>query len=151
MTFDPGTWGPPFWKVIHLVAYYLDHLHTQNPKEAQSRWKKFIDGITAGLPCSKCESHFRNFQSSLPTKSTDLSFLKWTIAAHNAVRKRNRKPEAPESDVIRAYDDGYFYNQDSKGPSVSLTGWQIGFVLVCVVLLVCIVSFSLALCKRRKA
>lgn len=170
MVWSPDKWGPPFWKAIHITALYIDYLYLQKPQEALMRWKKFLDGITHGLPCGQCEHHFVKYQKSHqpPTSSRgadDPQFLKWTIMAHNDVRKRNNKPTPSVEEVVNAYLGGQIYTMSPKR-QVSLTqtmsvdpcynteqqllGWQIGFGIVCFVMVVLLIIGLVAVCKAKK-
>ena len=153
MVWNPENWGPRFWDVIHIVALFLDFMYTRQPEQAVKRWKNFIQGITGGIPCGQCEHHFLQYQKDhpIPTQSngsSDPSFLKWTIRAHNNVRERNGKKLADEQDVVDAYIGGNPYRQT---PSVGLVGvvedqpkwfarpivwWQISFVCALVLAIV---------------
>lgn len=171
MPWSPDTWGPPFWKTIHITALYIDYLYLQKPQEALRRWNKFLDGITHALPCSQCEHHFLKFQKQHkpPTSSQgpdDPQFLKWTIRAHNDVRKRNNKITPDIREVVNAYLDGRVYKDMVHPHDVSLNkttsldacdgferkilGWQIGFGIVCFVMVVLLVVGFIAICKANK-
>ena len=96
MPWTPGTWGPPFWKTIHITALYIDYLFMSKPQEALQRWDKFLHGITNGLPCIQCETHFRSYQKEQPPPRSSQGFenpqfLRWTIQAHNDVRAETTK------------------------------------------------------------
>ena len=172
MVWSPDKWGPPFWKTIHITALYIDYLYLQKPHEALMRWKKFLDGITHALPCGQCEQHFLSFiqKNSPPTSSKgadDPAFLKWTIMAHNDVRRRNNKTTPSEEEVVNAYLGGQIYTTLPKH-DVSLTkntqfdsnvcdqvekkllGWQIGFGVVCFVMVVLLIIGLVAVSKANK-
>lgn len=171
MPWSPDTWGPPFWKTIHITALYIDYLYIQNPKDALMKWNKFLEGITHALPCSQCEHHFLTFQKKHipPTSSQgpdDPQFLKWTIRAHNDVRKRNNKVTPAIHDVVNAYLDGRVYKDMGHPHDVSLSkttslvscydleqkvlGWKVGFGVVCFVMIILIIVGLIAVCKTNK-
>lgn len=168
MTYGPETWGPSFWKVIHIVAFYLDHLYMNKPAEALERWQTFLKGITMGIPCTDCESHFRTFQAKNPPPTSsngpsEPSFLKWTSEAHNKVRERNGKFVPSVDDVVKAYQAGSPYELSSNvllktnmtfdvcGPFKSkLIGWQVGFGIACFVVLVLLIVSIRVIQKPKK-
>ncbi len=171
MTFSPDVWGPAFWKVIHIVAYYLDHLYLTDPEEAKRKWSNFLKGITFVVPCKKCESHFTKFQKDHPPPMSsrgkeDPQFLKWTVNAHNAVRLRNNKFAPKVEDVVQAYREGHVYELP-QGVSLhksmtsmtldscyvlksQITGWQVGFGLACGIVFVLFVILMVQLRKRHR-
>jgi hypothetical protein len=171
MPWTPGTWGPPFWKTIHITALYIDYLFTSNPQEALQRWDKFLHGITNGLPCIQCETHFRSYQKEHPPPRSSQGFdnpqfLRWTIQAHNDVRARNNKIMPKEEDVVKAYLDGRVFQMSSSPHNMLLTktlsfdactqledqliGWKIGFGIACFVACVFIIALFLFMNKRSK-
>lgn len=170
MTFGPDTWGPSFWAVIHTVAYYLDYLYTKRPSDARQRWTEFLNGITQGIPCSACESHFRTFQAENPVPAEsngtrDPTFLKWTARAHNAVRVRTNKFTPRVEDVVKAYQSGRMYTHTSNTHTTTLSssvsssplsgtdiqkiliGWQVAFAVVCATMVVLVV----VLIRKKRA
>lgn len=156
---SPAKWGPPFWHVIHIAALYIDFLFTKDAQDAKRRWVKFLDGITHVVPCSNCEFHFTKFQETHPPPMASGGManpqcLRWTIQAHNAVRHRNHKAQADEDQVVQAYVNGqifalpsdvHLHQAKSKAtvlinPLASkLIGWQVGFALACVALVVVVI------------
>lgn len=168
MPFTPDVWGPAFWTVIHIVAYYLDHLYVNNPEETKRKWTNFLNSITDVVPCSKCEFHFKKFQKDnpVPMQSNGRSnpqFLIWTVKAHNAVRSRNGKFVPDAQDVVKAYQDGHLYELPSN---VSLTksmsfdpchtvqsqlvSWKIGFGIACMTCVVILIVFFIYIKKNKK-
>lgn len=171
MPWTPGTWGPPFWKTIHIVALYIDYLFMSKPQEALQRWDHFLRGINHGLPCIQCETHFRSYQKEHPPPRSSQGFdnpqfLRWTIRAHNDVRARNNKIMPKEEDVVKAYLDGRVFEMAPSPHDVSLTktvsfdactqledqliGWKIGFGIACFVACVFIIALFLFMNKRSK-
>ena len=168
MAFRPDEWGPPFWKVIHIVAYYLDHVYLNNPEEAKRKWINFLSGITPVVPCANCEFHFTKFQKHHPPPMSsrgkeDPQFLKWTIEAHNKVRSRNHKFVPKVEDVVRAYREGHVYEfpdgvslikSMALDPCVALksqiAGWQVGFGVACTAMIVLMVIVVVHIRKRTK-
>lgn len=85
--------------------------------------------------------------------------------AHNDVRKRNNKPTPSVEEVVNAYLGGQIYTMSHKH-QVSLTqtmsvdpcynteqqllGWQIGFGIVCFVMVVLLIIGLVAVCKAKK-
>lgn len=155
MGFTPSVWGPYFWKTIHTGAFGLD-VHSTH--DSGTKFRKFIQGIGEGIPCSECETHFETFQQTnpLPSQSggfSDPTFLKWTIQAHNAVRARNNKLVSAVDKVVKAYQAGAPFDELSQSPLLTpppkdSVGWQVGFVLVSVMAVVLLVIVIVQ--SRRK-
>lgn len=118
MPITPVDWGGFKWMSIHVTCYYIDILYGKD----LGRQQKLHDWINLSaymLPCGICEHHFLDFtrDNSLPEvqeyEPGETPYLRWSIRAHNAVRKRQRKTLADEDLVVLTYKSGKIYGADT--------------------------------------
>ena len=117
MPITPNHWGGCTWISIHVTCYYIDALFSKNIERqkmlhAWMRLRAFL------LACGACEQHFLQFMKQFPMPEpkeynpADTVYLRWSIRAHNNVRRRQHKSEADEEEVVAAYKSGTIYGLD---------------------------------------
>lgn len=90
---EPGIWGPPAWKFIHLLTLNYPNKPTFQDKY---NYKQFILSLQKVLPCETCSKHFQeniqnsNFEDILKSRE---SLFEWFVDVHNSVNKQNKKNE----------------------------------------------------------
>ena len=91
--------GPPTKEELGLAGWTL--LHTtaatfpdQPTTRQRARIESFLRGVGELYPCPDCAAHFREFMAKRPVESGSRQSLSlWMCAAHNEVRKRQKKEE----------------------------------------------------------
>lgn len=89
---DIGRWGKSGWLYLHAVT--MSYPEAPTPEE-QDEYAAFFKFVGPTLPCRVCRSHFSTYTRAHPPpvhKGRD-AMVDWLIVAHNAVRKRQGKPE----------------------------------------------------------
>ena len=143
MPITPNHWGEPKWLGIHVTCYYIDVVFGKN-LERQQMLHNWLELSAYMLPCSNCENHFLAFQKHNPLPEIkeyqpgETPYLRWSIRAHNAVRKRQGKALADEDLVVLTYKSGTIYGTKhhsapksrtqlaaSDPPSSELAGYKI--------------------------
>ena len=70
-------WGPPLWRKLHSTA-------------ATGRLDEYsLRKIIQRIPCPVCKAHALQFLAAHPLGEP----FQWTLDLHNAVNRRNNKPE----------------------------------------------------------
>lgn len=83
--------GPDIWNTIHHIAWSLP----EHPAEyQQDSFLNYLRSYTQLLPCTECQSHFREMLYTTPLVKpfTGTDALTWTWKAHNMVNTRTGKP-----------------------------------------------------------
>lgn len=93
--FAPDVWGPSMWFMMHLVACTFP----QHPTDAdKTKYMAFYKSLRDVLPCMGCRKGYEIITTTEPTKlvrsvfSSRQSLFKWTVAVHNRVNAKLRKP-----------------------------------------------------------
>lgn len=87
-----SVWGPIKWKELHARA--LAHL----PMDGEREW---FDAFVESIPCPKCQAHFEIFlKDNPPVLDSRPAFFRWTVAAHNWVRRSQHKPELTLAEAL---------------------------------------------------
>ena len=100
---DPSTWGPSFWRVLHVIA----HAYPRYPNAVTKRkYYDLIQNVPLFLPG---ESHGRDFERLLnkypvtPYLDSRDSFIKWTSFIHNRVNTALGKATLAPLEAEEAY------------------------------------------------
>ena len=92
MGLGPETWGPPSWRFIHFITLGYPKNPSDNDK---NNYKLFLTMISNILPCSICNSHFKENLIKYPLSdevlSTRINLFNWSIDMHNEVNKSHSK------------------------------------------------------------
>ena len=110
---EPKIWGPPFWFVIHTIAFYYPENPTFNEKRHMF---EYFQNLQYVIPCPICRRHYaKTFQEHPITPYLDSknSLVEWTVNLHNIVNKSKGKPTKSLSEVIKHYEKVYSRNQFS--------------------------------------
>lgn len=91
--FDPAIWGPHMWFMIHLAALRFPENPTLDDKK---HFYTFFKSLQYVLPCDGCCRGFSDILDATGfgpahLKNRDALFA-WTVAAHDAVNAKTRKP-----------------------------------------------------------
>mgnify|MGYP000468542722 CR=1 FL=1 len=125
MPITPIHWGEFKWLSMHVTCYYIDTVFGRN-LERQRTLHGWLQSSAEMLPCGECEHHFKSYLTSHPLPAVQVyprgetPYLRWSIRAHNSVRRRQRKPLADEETVIATYKSGQIYG-GKKSPSSPMT------------------------------
>ncbi len=114
----PDIWGPHGWKFIHYITLgYPSHPTNKDKKD----YYEFFTSLSNVIPCSICESHFKEHLTITPLDNEALSsrenLMAWGIAMHNHVNARNSKKIYSVKDALRAIienDDRCIINKDKE-------------------------------------
>lgn len=74
----PEIWGPPLWKVLHVLANATNDL---------GKWRILLDLLRTALPCPECTAHFNAWLDGHPLVDGTRMDL-WFLALHNDVNRR---------------------------------------------------------------
>lgn len=93
----PETWGPTFWKVLHLFASRIGKGDAMANTDAANAIFYVINQLHYILPCTECQKHTHAYLAEHkfdPRTASDLHTYvsQWLIDFHNAVRARKGQP-----------------------------------------------------------
>jgi hypothetical protein len=99
----PDVWGPHGWKFIHYITLGYPANPTNKDKE---NYYDFFMNLANVIPCSVCESHFKEHLKITPLDNEALSsrenLMAWGITMHNHVNASNSKKIYSVKDALRA-------------------------------------------------
>jgi hypothetical protein len=99
----PDVWGPHGWKFIHYIT--LGYPSNPTNKDKQMYYDFFMN-LANVIPCSVCESHFKEHLKITPLDDDALSskenLMAWGITMHNHVNASNSKKIYSVKDALRA-------------------------------------------------
>ncbi len=99
----PDIWGPHGWKFIHYITLGYPSNPTAKDKE---QYYDFFMNLANVIPCSVCESHFKEHLNITPLDDDALSsrenLMAWGITMHNHVNARNNKKIYSVRDALKA-------------------------------------------------
>lgn len=84
---DTRFWGPPGWKLLHLVTF------TYDPKSQKLKMRKFLQSLPFILPCKFCRASLTDYYTKLPytpALSSRAKLTKWMYDIHNEVNAKLR-------------------------------------------------------------
>jgi FAD-linked sulfhydryl oxidase len=93
--FDPDSWGPQQWHMMHLAAASFPSVPTHADRIG---FYKYFQSLQYILPCGGCRAHYaalitRGNLKLVPAIFKDRSTLfSWTVHVHNAVNAATGKP-----------------------------------------------------------
>lgn len=91
MSLNPELWGPHAWNMLHGLPFLFPSLFYGN------RARQFLRVFADLVPCGMCEKHFKQFMQDVPLvgkwAADAHGVAAWLNKSHNAVNKRNHKPE----------------------------------------------------------
>lgn len=101
---DPKIFGPGTWIVLHVLAIVCDESAT--PEDNKS-YCQVAYRIIHALPCSKCRKHAVTYMDAhvIPKSKAEGSIFEWTVAFHNAVNKKLKKPLMALEDARAIYSN----------------------------------------------
>ena len=99
----PDVWGPHGWKFIHYIT--LGYPANPSNKDKENYYDFFMN-LANVIPCSVCESHFKEHLKITPLDNEALSsrenLMAWGITMHNHVNASNSKKIYSVKDALRA-------------------------------------------------
>ncbi len=103
--------GPGIWFAMHTDAAWANTIDRKKCVIEQIKNKQ------ATFPCSDCKYHFGEYIRTHPLENTldnnPESLFAWTVAFHNAVNQRLRKPIVPYADAKKIfYENSEFCSMD---------------------------------------
>jgi hypothetical protein len=119
----PDIWGPHGWKFIHYITLGYPNNPTNKDKE---KYFDFFMNLANVIPCSVCESHFKEHLKITPLDDEALSsrenLMAWGIEMHNHVNASNSKKIYSVKDALRAIienDDRCIIKKANENESIS--------------------------------
>jgi hypothetical protein len=118
MPISPSDWGGFKWLGKHITCYYVDIVFGRD-LQRQQMLHDWIKLSAYMLPCGICENHFIQYQKNYPLPEIkeyepgQTPYLRWSIRAHNSVRRRQRKSVVDEDVVVMTYKSGKIFGADT--------------------------------------
>lgn len=88
---DTRFWGPPGWKLLHLIA--LNYPNHPSPED-KINYGIFYSNLKDVLPCKYCRKSFTKYINNLPIESYLVSrdtLFEWVYLMHNKVNGKLRR------------------------------------------------------------
>lgn len=111
----PGTWGPHFWKVIHILCLVAD-MESEGESKDYTRANNTIECINSLVPllfCNPCSDHFKHYLKNHPIPTEKM--FEWSHEFHNAVSIANGTRPISLEDAIAA-TKVFMLNEEEEGP-----------------------------------
>jgi hypothetical protein len=93
------TWGPTFWKLLHLQATRLGSSDSMKDDDSANNLTYLVNNLHSVLPCKECASHARAYVFEHKFKPRGLygdalrNYVEtYLLNFHNAVRSRKGQP-----------------------------------------------------------
>jgi hypothetical protein len=93
------TWGPTFWKLLHLQATRLGSSDSMKDDDSANNFAYLVNNLHSVLPCKECASHARTyvFEHKFKPRGFQGETLRTYVESyllnfHNAVRTRKGQP-----------------------------------------------------------
>ena len=80
---DTALWGPPLWKMMHILA------HAQDPSASQDSWSALFKALQEEIPCPICRSHAARWFRRTPDFRS-IGIQQYLLNLHNDINRRNR-------------------------------------------------------------
>ena len=127
---DPLIWGPPFWGVLHTIAFNYPDYPTTIQKKIHHR---LIHNLHEFLPNKTIATTFIKVLEKNPVTpylDSKRDFIKWMHHIHNKINVRLDKPTISLADHYKEMNDFYKPKKKNYYP------WILGCLLVIVLLLI---------------
>jgi hypothetical protein len=98
---DTRFWGPPGWRLLHLIA----------AGKAANQNTTFWEMLPFVLPCKFCRHSLATYYEDLPIPTAAEKYDTWLYKIHNKVNEKLRKqgqtvpPDPPLTSVLAHYDE----------------------------------------------
>lgn len=126
---DTNFWGPPAWKLLHLITY----TYPQDPNKNHKRvYAKFFNTLKTVLPCSYCQKSITQFYNQLPIENSldnKEKLVKWLYDIHNLVNNKLRQQGLLKNNNPSLEDVNKQYNQYLK-QKCQIIGWNFLYSVV---------------------
>lgn len=118
--YSPATWGPTFWKLLHITGLQYDGLdHSLARKTA---YRSYMLALRNIIPCDKCAEHYTNsVLSNIESALSNHQLFEWTIDLHNQI---NRKTGKDELTYAQAKDNLFNNNQNTTEIPEPMPSWS---------------------------
>ena len=133
MSINNNTWGPPFWKTLHIICH---HYPLQPNSIMKKKMYDFFHNLPVFLPDHDIGDTFSELLDQYPMKpylDTRDALCKWIHFIHNQINIRLNKPQLSYKDYIKQYT--YTPPKDNISKHFKYTG-----ILLISILLVIIFS-----------
>lgn len=88
----PSVWGPPTWKLLHLI--------TIKPTQPITTYQEFFYYLRFMLPCKKCQHNYTEHVYHLPIPKYKKDLSLWLIQVHNRVNQSIHKEQPLPSQLL---------------------------------------------------
>lgn len=101
---DPKVFGPGTWTVMHVLAIVCEESGTPEDHKA---YCQIVHRIVHALPCSTCRKHAVQYldDNQIPRSKDGGSLFTWSVAFHNAVNRKLKKPQMPLAEAYAIYSN----------------------------------------------
>ena len=103
MSINNNTWGPPFWKTLHIICH---HYPLQPNSIMKKKMYDFFHNLPLFLPDHDIGDKFSEILDQYPMKpylDTRDALCKWIHFIHNQINIRLNKPQLSYKDYIKLY------------------------------------------------
>ena len=97
---DPARWGPPLWKMLHILAFAT----SVSGLDLSGEWNAVFQSLQNELPCDVCRTHAQEWLRKNPDRSIDIQ--QFVLNFHNDVNARRRVPLWTIQQVVSTYSAG---------------------------------------------
>jgi len=107
---DPSRWGPPLWKMLHILAFAT----SVSGLDLSGEWNTLFQDLQKELPCDVCRGHAQEWLRKNPVIPRDIQ--PFVANFHNDVNARRRVPLWTIQQVVSTYSAGGKEKQISLVP-----------------------------------
>jgi hypothetical protein len=125
---DTRFWGPPGWRMLHLLTFLYDETPT-----AKKAYREFLRTLPYILPCKFCRASLTDYYKKHPFESalqSRASLVRWMYDIHNEVNGKLRSqgltttPDPTFASIERYYTTWLF-----EGATPLQAGWDFLFAV----------------------
>ena len=98
---DPSRWGPPLWKMLHILAFAT----SASGMDLSEEWNALFQALQKELPCPVCRSHVQEWFNT-HTEFREIGIQQFILNLHNDVNARRRVPLWSIQQVETTYSAG---------------------------------------------
>ncbi len=108
---DVSRWGPPLWKMMHILAFAT----SDSGVDVSGEWASLFQALQNELPCSVCRSHAQEWFNANPADSST-GIQQYLLNFHNNVNARRQVPLWSIQQIQSTYSVGGREYQTSLFP-----------------------------------
>tara|TARA_A100001015_G_scaffold224377_1_gene253005 strand:- start:2124 stop:2537 length:414 start_codon:yes stop_codon:yes gene_type:complete len=130
MTINTSTWGPSFWKTLHIICH---HYPIQPNSVMKKKIYDFFHNLPVFIPDHEIGDKFSEILDQYPMKpyldSRD-ALCKWIHFIHNRINIQLNKPQLSYKDYIKLYT----YTPE-KSNTINYFNYT-GFIVIIILLII---------------